>query len=138
MSTIVNHLVLEDGIRASKQGVRQFLKRYGNRGTIARKPGSGFPGKLLPSVQQIIELAMRQDDDMTATQLQFKLAAYRLYVSLTTILRNRHQLGWVYRGSAYCQPYMSGKQAKAAGLGAHLPTYSFDDGIRSDKTTVQL
>ena len=76
MSTIVDHLVLEDGIRASKQGVRQFLKRYGNCGTIARKLGSGFPGKLSPSVQQIIELVMRQDDETTATQLQFKLATY--------------------------------------------------------------
>ena len=45
---------------------------------------------------------MQEDDETTATQLQAKLAARGCYVSLTTILRNRRQLGWVYRGSAYC------------------------------------
>lgn len=56
VSTIVDHLVLEDGIRASMQGVRQFLKRYGNHGTITRKPGSGLPGKLSPSAKMMRRL----------------------------------------------------------------------------------
>ena len=138
MSTIVDHLVLEDGIRASKQGVRQFLKRYGNRGTIARKPGSRFPGKLSPSVQQIIELVMHQDDETTATQLQFKLATYGLYVSLTTILCNRHQFGWVYRGSAYCQLICQANKQKRLDWARTYLHDSFDDITWSNETTVQL
>lgn len=46
---------------------------------------------------------MKEDDELTATQLQAKLAAKEIYVLLTTILRNRRLLGWIYRGSAYCQ-----------------------------------
>lgn len=57
VSDIVEYLVLEDGIRSSKQGVRQFLKRYGQTGSISRKAGSGVPPKLTPAVQQIIENA---------------------------------------------------------------------------------
>lgn len=36
VSAIVECLVLEDGIRTTKQGVRQFLKRYAKYKTIAR------------------------------------------------------------------------------------------------------
>ena len=46
---------------------------------------------------------MHADDETTATQLQEMLASHGVYVSLSTILRSRKQLGWVYRGSAYCQ-----------------------------------
>ena len=73
ISTIVEYFVLEDGIRVSKQGTRQFLKRY-NYKTIARKPGSGLPPRLSPAVQQLIESAMCEDDETTATQLQMILA----------------------------------------------------------------
>ena len=65
----------EDGIRTTKQRVRQFLKRYAVYRTIARKPGSGLPPRLSPQVQQLIEDAMRDDDETTATQLQGILLA---------------------------------------------------------------
>ena len=100
---IAETLVLEDGIRISKQGIRKFLLRFSERGTIARKPGSGFPPKLLPQIKQLIDAKMRADDETTATQLQELLASHGVYVSLSTILRSRKQFGWIYRGSAYCQ-----------------------------------
>ena len=60
-------LVLEDGIRFSKQGIRKFLLRYAEHGTIARKPGSGFPPKLLPEIKHLIDAKMCADDETTAT-----------------------------------------------------------------------
>ena len=57
----------------------------------------------LAAVRQLIVDAMRDDDETTATQLQAMLARYEVNVSLATIMRNRQDLGWVYRGSAYCQ-----------------------------------
>ena len=39
---IVDYLVLEDEIIVSKQSVRLLLKRFKERGTIARKAGSGL------------------------------------------------------------------------------------------------
>ena len=63
---------------------------------------------------------------------------YGLYVPLTTILRNRHQLGWVYRGSAYCQLIrQANKQKRLDWVRTYLHD-SFDDIIWSDETTVQL
>ena len=98
MSSIVEHLVLEGGIIVSKVGVQRFIQRYNTRGTIAGQPVSGFPPKLTPQIQTI-----REDNETTVTQLQSRLAIYGVYVSLATILRGRQKLGWVYRGSTYCQ-----------------------------------
>ena len=39
---IAETLVLEDGIRISKQGIRKFLLRFSERGTIARKCQNNF------------------------------------------------------------------------------------------------
>ena len=138
ISAIVEYLVLEDGIRVSKQGCRQFLKRYHRYKTIARKPGSGVPPRLSPAIRQLIEDAMREDDETTATQLQAMLAQYQVYVSLATIVRNRQDLGWVYRGSAYCQLIRdANKEKRLTWAQDHLHD-AFDDVIWSDETTVQL
>ena len=66
ISTIVEYLVLEDGVKISKQGVRQFQDRYLYYLTIGRKEGSGLNAKLSPAIQQVIENAMREDDETTA------------------------------------------------------------------------
>ena len=81
VSSIREHLMLEAGILVSKQGIRLFLKHYGERGTIARKSGSSFPPKISPALKLIVEQAMREDDETTATELQAKLAAHGVYVS---------------------------------------------------------
>ena len=106
--------------------------------TIARKPGSGLPPKLSPAIQKLIEDVMRVDDETTATQLQAILADRNIYVSLATIVRNRCQLGWIYRGSAYCQLIRdANKEKRLQWAQAHLHD-TFDDVIWSDETTVQL
>ena len=138
VSAIVECLVLEDGIRTTKQGVRQFLKRYAVYKTIARKPGSGLPPRLSPEVQQLIEDAMRADDETTATQLQGILASQQIYVSLATIVRNRLELGWTYRGSAYCQLIRHVNKQKRLDWAQKYMHDSFEDVIWSDETTVQL
>ena len=73
VSAIVECLVLQDRIRVSKQGVRQFLLRYRHTGTIARKTGSGPCAILSPVIRQIIEETLLEDDETTATQRQAKL-----------------------------------------------------------------
>lgn len=137
-SFIAERLVLEDGIRLSREGICRFLKRFAERKTIARKPGSGCPLKLSSAVQQLIENTMRTDDETTATQLQAMLAEHRIYVSLCTIVRNRSQLGWIYRGSAYCQLICDVNKQKRLEFATTYLHDSFDDVIWSDETTVQL
>jgi len=138
VSAIVECLVLEDEILTTKQGVRQFLKRYEKYGTIARKPGSGMSPRLSPAILQVIEDTMNDDDETTATQLQSKLASYNVYVSLATILRNRIQLGWTYRGSAYCQLIRQENKQKRLDWARSYLHDNFENVIWSDETTVQL
>lgn len=138
ISKIADILVLEDEIIVSKQSIRLFLKRFKERGTIARKSGSGLSIKLSPTILQIIESAMQNDDETTATQLQGVLASHNVYVSLSTILRNRRQLGWVYRGSAYCQLIRNvNKQKRLEWAREHLHD-SFENVIWSDESSIQL
>ena len=138
VTAIVECLVLEDEILVSKHGVRQFLKRYRSSGTIARKPGSGLPPKLSPRIEKLIEDIMRNDDETTATQLQGFLANCSVYVSLATIVRNRCNLGWIYRGSAYCQLIRNENKVKRLQWAQANLHDTFEDVIWSDETTVQL
>lgn len=138
VAEIVEYLMLEDCIQSTRQGVRQFLKRYELTKTIARKPGSGLPPKLSPELQKLIEDTMKNDDETTATQLQALLAAKNIYVSLATIVRNRVQLGWTYRGSAYCQLIrQQNKDKRLAWARDHLHD-DFSNVIWTDETTVQI
>ena len=63
-----------------------FLKQYKENGTIAKKLGSGVVSQLSLAIQRMIEQTMKEDDESTSTQLQAKLADYRVYVSLAKIL----------------------------------------------------
>ena len=138
ISRIADILVLEDNTTVSKQSVRLFLKRFVQRGTIARKPGSGRALKLSPTILQIIERAMQEDDETTATQIQANLASHDVYVSLTTILRNRRQMGWIYRGSAYCQLIRNVNKQKRLEWAQQNLRDNFDDVIWSDESSIQL
>ena len=105
---------------------------------LARKPGSILTLKLSPTILQVIESAMREDDETTATQLQAKLAAHGCYVSLTTTLRNRRQLGWIYPGSAYCQLIRNENKQKRLEWACANLNNNFDDVIWSDESSIQL
>ena len=48
--------------------------------------------------QRVIEMAKRNDDESTATQLQEKPAS--MNINFTTIVWDWINLGWTYRGSA--------------------------------------
>ena len=93
----------QEGYRTTRQGVAKFLKRYRSRGSIARKPGSCRPTKITQEVLSIVEEAMTLDDETTAVQLHYILRERGIEISLRTVLRSRTQLGWTFRGSAYCQ-----------------------------------
>ncbi len=57
--------------------------------------------------------------------------------SLATIVPNRHQLGWIYCGSVYCQLIRHANTVKHLEWAqAHID--DFDNVIWSDETTVQL
>ena len=93
ISAIKDILVLEDETIVSRQSIHLFLKRFNERGYIGRKPGSGMTLKLSPNILELIDHCMQENDKTTATQLQACPAARNVYVSLSTVLHNRRQLG---------------------------------------------
>jgi len=103
-----------------------------------QKEGSGLPPKLSTAALEVIDTAMKEDDELTATQLQSRLASNGIYVSLTTILRNRKQLGWVYRGSAYCQLIRNVNKQKRLEWACANIYDTFDNAIWSDESSIQL
>ena len=81
---------------------------------------------------------MQQDDETTATHLQANLAACNVHESLSMILRNRHQLGWMYRGSAYCQQIRNENKLKRLEWAQRNLHGIFDDVIWMDEASIQL
>ncbi len=134
----MDNLLLEDEICVSKYGARLFLKHYRETNSIDKKPGSGLPPKLSPTVQKIIDEAMCQDGETTATQLHALLAAHHIDVSLATIVRNQCKLCWIYRCSAYCQLIRQANEIKCLQWAQANVHDIFDNVIWGDETTVQL
>jgi len=85
---------------------------------------------------------MRADDETTAVQLHAMLISCEIRISLFTILRSRHLLGWTFRGSKYCQLIRNANKEKCFQWAMeYLPealTGGFHDVIWTDGTTVQL
>ena len=99
----IARLLLEEDIVASRVGVAKLIGRYQQTRTIVRHPGSGRPTVITPEMKTIVEEQMRSDDETTAAQLHSLLTSHGFRVSKKTILRCCADLGWTFRGSAYCQ-----------------------------------
>ena len=99
---IAKHLKTEK-IRASPKSVWRFLKSYAETGSMLRRSGSGRPTKVTPDILSIVNGKMEEDDETTAHQLHKLLNERGYQLSITTIVRCRMELGWTFRGSAYCQ-----------------------------------
>ena len=129
-------------IQTCRQTIAWFLRRYAATGTISRCEGSGRPSKVTDRVLTLVELAMRGDDETTASQLHVLLTSCAISISMSTILRSRSMLGWTFRGSKYCQLIRNeNKQKRLQWAMQYLPEVragSFEDVIWSDETTVQL
>ena len=57
-----------EGIYTCRQTVARFVARFLATGTISHKEGSGRPSKITPRVLELVEQAMRADDETTAVQ----------------------------------------------------------------------
>lgn len=131
-----------EGIYCCRQTVSRFINKFITTGSIARKEGSGRPSIITDRVYELVEQRMRADDESTATQLHVLLAACDVHMSLSTVLRSRHLLGWTFRGSKYCQLIRSvNKEKRLQWAVEHLPEVQedgFDDVIWTDEASVQL
>ena len=79
-----------EGMYTTRQTVAQFVKRYLQTGSIARKQGMGRPFRIS---NQVLELKMRET---AATQLLALLTTHHVSISLSTILHSHAILGWTF------------------------------------------
>ena len=126
-------------IRVTMQVVRRCHKRYLETGSVDRRKGSGRPTLRTGALLKTIEEVMQADDEATAVQIRSYLLRHdHRLLSLSTILRGQRELGWTYRGSAYCQLIrQANKEKRLEWARAHLHNH-FEDVVWSDETTVQL
>lgn len=105
---------------------------------LCRLPGSGRPSKITPVIKRIVEDRMQEDDETTAVQL-FQLLKEKGYsISLRTILRCRTELGWTFRGSAYCQLIRHVNKIKRLDWARAHVNDKFEDVVWTDESTIQL
>ena len=134
-------LLEREGIVVSRRGVDAFLDRVQQTGTIARRPGSSRPSKRTDEVKQIVEAAMRKDDETTVKEARSKLTEAGHDLSLSTTLRCRMELGWTVRGSAYCQMIRKPNKVKRLDWATehlHEAETGFLDVIFTDETSIQM
>lgn len=134
-------LIREEGTRITREGVHKFLCTYEATQTIQRRSGSGRPSKVTEQVKHLVEQQMQKDDETTASQLHQLLLGNRILISLKTILRCRAQLGWTFRGSAYCQLIRNANKVKRlewALSNLAEAKDGFGDVIWTDESSIQL
>ena len=134
----IARLLLEEDIAASRVGIAKLIGRYKQSGTIVRCPGSGRPTVITPEIKTIVEEKMRSDDETTAEQLHVLLTSHGFRISRKTILRCRADLGWTFRGSAYCQLIRESNRAKRLQWARDHTRDAFENVIWTDECSVQL
>lgn len=81
---------------------------------------------------------MRANDETTATQLHELLLHNGISMCLRTVLRSRQQLGWTFRGSAYCQLIRNVNKEKRLLWALQHRDDDFENVIFSDEASIQL
>ena len=131
----------EEGIYATRVGIHKFLCVYNVTRSIRRQSGSGRPSKITYEVKALVDQQMMKDDETTASQLHQLLLNNRYYISKKTILRCRKDLGWTFRGSAYCQLIRAVNKEKRLEWAINNVAEAndgFRDVIWTDESSIQL
>ena len=133
---LIARLLLEEDIVASRVGVAKLIGRYQQTRTIVRRQGSGKPTVITPEMKTIVEEQMRSDDETTALQLQSLLTSRGFRVPKKTILHCRADLGWTFRGSAYCQLIRESNKDKRLQWARDYTQDNFENVIWTDECSV--
>ena len=127
-----------EGIETCRQTVWRFWVHYKTYRSIEPLPRPGRSTKLTETVQNIIEVAINENDETTAKELASILVQQGYQLSRRTILRGRKSLGWTSRGAAYCQLIRTQNKDKRLQWAREHLDDEFTDVVWTDETTVQL
>ena len=117
------------------------MKCYESTSTIKRHEGSGPRSKITAEVKTVVEAQMQKDDETTAYQLHKLLMEKGYSMSISTVLHCRLQLGWTFRGSAYCQLIRDANKAKRLAWAQQYLNEAengFQDVIWTDESSIQM
>ena len=139
-SQTVQKTLTDEGVTTTCETVRRVWKKYKIHGTVKSFHRSGRPTKATSYILQLIDSLMTENDEMTASQLRLLLKQHDIDLSESSILRFRHNLGWKYRGAAYCQIIRGVNKLKwfEWAQSCLLNCDNFHDVIWSDESTIQL
>ena len=102
-ASAISRALATEGLPYSPRSVSLLLRKLKAGQSLVRKRAVGRPRKTTQRVRDLIEEQMQRDDETTATELDRLLQGNGIKLSRSTILRCCRQLGWTYRGAAYCQ-----------------------------------
>ena len=137
-ASAISRALATEGLPYSPKSVSLLLRKLKAGQSIVRKRAVGRPSKTTQRVRDLIEEQMQRDDETTATELDRLLQANGIKLSRSTILRCRKQLGWTYRGAAYCQLIREPNKLKRLSWCMENQCTDFHNVIWSDETSIQL
>ena len=137
-ASAISRALATEGLPYSPKSVSLLLRKLKAGQSIARKRGAGRPRKTTQRVRDLIEQQMQKDDETTASELDRLLQANGVKLSHSTILRCRRQLGWTYRGAAYCQLIREPNKLKRLTWCMENQCTDFHNVIWTDETSIQL
>ena len=137
---ISSHLLEVYDLELSRQTINKFLSFYKRNSCLSRRQGSGRKSKVTKEVKRIVEAKMQSNDETTAIQLQQVMQSSGRNISLSTVKQCKHELGWTFHGSRYCQTIPESNKTKRLDWCVERlrENNSFEDVISSDESSIQI
>lgn len=135
---VLNHLE-RGGVTVCRRTIWRLWKHYKQNNQISPFARSGRPRILTPRKLVAIEECMQRSDETTGKELVVRVyEATGKKLSLRSVYKGRKELGWSYRGAAYCQLIREVNKQKWLEWARQVIDDTFADVIWTDETSVQL
>lgn len=132
----------EEDVCITTRSLQRLLKKFREHHTIKNLPRRKRSKKLSEEMVTLLDDMLRENDEMTARQIQSKLGEYfeDLDVSLSTVKRVRKEKGWVCTRPHYCQLIRDVNRLKRKEWCQKQIDMKekFEDVVFTDECTVQL
>ncbi|KAJ8030040.1 Transposable element Tcb1 transposase [Holothuria leucospilota] len=139
--TKIRESLKQEGIVAHYNGIHGIILRYEETGTVADRLHPGRPSQCPPIVDEIIENRLRNNDELTAADLQREITKETgKKISISTIKEHRQKLGWVCTGTRYCQLVRQANKKKRLifALNCLSTGETFENVIFTDECSIEL
>ena len=132
----------EEGIETTIKSLYLLVAKFNNTNSVVDRPRLSRPKLLNREHYEFIDNALASNDELTSQNLRDLLVADfpELRISLNTVKRARHQLGWVVSNPKYCQLIRDiNKEKRMKWCNEMIKNEEqFDDVIFTDESSVML